>query len=158
MMGVPSPHGLPSSSRRAWEHWMVATGSSKRESLHVPVIFKYLHFTFAALLLARGSHVAKFRVTVGGLYHRGSYRKGNYFSHFTMTVSQPGKLLPWLLVGGKIWKGSVLLSLPVSMFLDFGEFIPWWLHQPAFQWGPCSAPLKPGSLIQVPQHMLPWVT
>ena len=79
----------PADEPGSTEWWPLGSGSSKRESLHVPVIFKYLRFMFAALLLAKGSHVAKFRVTVGGLYHRGSYRKGSYCSHFCkQSISQ----------------------------------------------------------------------
>lgn len=61
-MGFHPPADEPGST----EWWPQRSGSSKRESFRVPVIFKYLRFMFVALLLAKGSHMAKFRLIVGG--------------------------------------------------------------------------------------------
>lgn len=70
--------------------------------------------------------MAKFRVTVGGI----GVQTGRGVTVAIFVNSQAHsdckptwKATPFLLVGGKVWKESVLFSLPVSMFLDLGEFI-----------------------------------
>lgn len=148
-MGAPPPHSLPSPSRWAWELSVVATGFQEQQEgkprcnsdFHVSACF-----TFAAILLAKGSHVAKFKVIVGGLYRRGFVQEGELLPFLqTMTVSLLGKLLPWLLTSGKSRKGVFLPYFQFPHSWTCGEFVPWRTHQPAFQRGRYSAPLKPGS-------------